>query len=104
RRGQGGTLGQPVPVWRLRADLRGGGRRGRYPRMTMEPGGASERRAGGAARVTGDQQFIADIRLDRMLHVKLVHLDCGHARIVSVDKTAAEAGCDVVGVFTAADP
>ena len=71
--------------------------------MSAEPIGASERRAGGVARATGDQQFIADIRLDQMLHVKLVHLDCGHARIASIDSSAARAAGDVVGVFTAAD-
>ncbi|HYT11660.1 MAG TPA: xanthine dehydrogenase family protein molybdopterin-binding subunit [Candidatus Nitrosopolaris sp.] len=71
--------------------------------MTAEPVGAGVRRAGGRARVTGDQQFIADIRLDQMLHVKLVHLDCGHARIVSIDTSAALAAGGVVGVFTAAD-
>ena len=71
--------------------------------MITEPIGAAVRRGGGVARVTGDQQFIADIRLDRMLHVKLVHIDCGHARIVSIDTSAAQAARGVVGVFTAAD-
>ena len=71
--------------------------------MTTEAVGTSERRAGGRARVTGAQQFIADIGLDQVLHVKLVHLDCGHARIVSIDAHAARAARGIVGVFEAAD-
>jgi CO/xanthine dehydrogenase Mo-binding subunit len=71
--------------------------------MTQDRIGVSERRLGGVARVTGRQQFIADIRLDQMLHVKLVHLDCGHARILSVDTAAAAALSAVRRVVTAAD-
>jgi CO/xanthine dehydrogenase Mo-binding subunit len=71
--------------------------------VTVEPIGASERRHGGRGRVTGGQQFIGDIRLESMLHVKLVHLDCGHARIVSIDTTRAAAIPGVVGVVTAED-
>lgn len=69
--------------------------------MSAEPIGASERRHGGRARVTGGQQFIGDIRLESMLHVKLVHIDCGHARIVSIDTTKAAALPGVVCVVTA---
>jgi CO/xanthine dehydrogenase Mo-binding subunit len=65
--------------------------------------GSSERRLGGAARVTGRQQFIGDIRLDQMLHVKLVHLDCGRAKILSIDTGAATRVDGVQCVFTAAD-
>jgi CO/xanthine dehydrogenase Mo-binding subunit len=65
--------------------------------------GASERRLGGAARVTGRQQFVADINLDQMLHVKLVHLDCGHAKILSIDTAAAVRVGGVHCVMTAAD-
>ena len=65
--------------------------------------GSSERRVGGAARVTGRQQFIADISLDQMLHVKLVHLDCGHAKILSIDADAASRVDGVRCVMTAAD-
>jgi CO/xanthine dehydrogenase Mo-binding subunit len=65
--------------------------------------GRSERRLGGRARVTGEQEFVGDIGLERMLHVKLVHLDVGHARIVSVDTAAAAAVPGVRCVVTAAD-
>lgn len=65
--------------------------------------GTSQPRAGGLARVTGRQQFIADINLDHTLHVKLVHLDCGHARIVAIDTAAASEVYGVVAILTAAD-
>jgi len=63
----------------------------------------SKRRVGGAARVTGGQRFVADIGLDGMLHVKLVHLDCGRARIASIDSSEAAAACGVLRVVTAAE-
>ncbi|HEV2029886.1 MAG TPA: xanthine dehydrogenase family protein molybdopterin-binding subunit [Candidatus Dormibacteraeota bacterium] len=65
--------------------------------------GTSERRFGGYERVTGSQQFVADISLEQMLHVKLVHVDCGHARILSIDTAQASAGPGVVCVLTAAE-
>jgi len=71
--------------------------------VSAEPIGASERRHGGRGRVTGGQQFIGDIRLQSVLHVKLVHIDCGHARIVSIDTTQAAALPGVVCVVTAED-
>jgi CO/xanthine dehydrogenase Mo-binding subunit len=65
--------------------------------------GVSARRVGGADRVSGRQQFVGDVRLDDMLHVKLVTLDCARARIVSIDTTAAERVPGVRAVLTAAD-
>ena len=65
--------------------------------------GESPDRMGGLERVTGRQRYAADIRLEDVLHVKLVTLPCARARIVAVDATAA---LDVPGVqlvFTAAD-
>ena len=65
--------------------------------------GESPDRMGGLERVTGSQRYAADIRLEDVLHVKLVTLPCARARIVAVDATAA---LDVPGVqlvFTAAD-
>jgi len=64
--------------------------------------GASPHRVGGRERVTGQQQYVADIRLDDVLHVKLVTLDCARARIVSIDTTAAEQVPGVRLVMTAA--
>jgi CO/xanthine dehydrogenase Mo-binding subunit len=53
--------------------------------------GGSPARVGGIGRVTGGQQYVADIRLHDVLQVKLVALDCARARIVSIDTSAAEA-------------
>jgi CO/xanthine dehydrogenase Mo-binding subunit len=65
--------------------------------------GASPRRVGGHGRVTGEQQYVADVRLPDMLQAKLVTIDCAHARIISIDKSAAESLPGVRLVMTAAD-
>jgi CO/xanthine dehydrogenase Mo-binding subunit len=65
--------------------------------------GASPRRVGGGGRVTGLQEYVADIRLEDVLHVKLVTLDCARARIVSIDTAEAAAVPGVRLVTTAAD-
>ena len=46
--------------------------------------GSSIPRLGAVERVTGAQQYAADIRVENALHVKLVSLPCAHARIVAV--------------------
>jgi CO/xanthine dehydrogenase Mo-binding subunit len=71
--------------------------------VTASQIGVSARRVGGADRVTGAQQFVGDVRLDNMLHVKLVTLDCARARIVAIDTTEAEQVEGVRAVLTAAD-
>lgn len=63
----------------------------------------SVRRVGGFERVTGSQRFTADIPVDDLLCVALVHIDCGRAVIDSIDVSAAEALEGVVAVFTADD-
>ena len=65
--------------------------------------GGSPNRVGGIGRVTGSQQYVADIRLQDALEVKLVTLDCARARIISIDTTAAEQVPGVRLVMTAAD-
>jgi CO/xanthine dehydrogenase Mo-binding subunit len=65
--------------------------------------GVSARRVGGEDRVTGRQRYVGDIPLEGMLHVKLVHLECARARIISVDASDALALPGVVAVVTAAD-
>ena len=65
--------------------------------------GASPRRVGGHERVTGEQAYVADIRVPGVLHVKLVTLDCARARIVSIDARAAEQVPGVRLVMTPAD-
>ena len=65
--------------------------------------GASPERVGGVARVTGGQAYVADLRLEDALHVKLVTLDCARARIVGIDITAALAVPGVRLAISAAD-
>ncbi len=57
--------------------------------MTAGGVGDSPRRGGGPDRVTGRQQYVADIRLQDVLQAKLVTLDCARARIVSIDTSEA---------------
>jgi CO/xanthine dehydrogenase Mo-binding subunit len=71
--------------------------------MNVGPVGIPVRRAGGYARVTGQQTYIADVKVEDTLHVKLVHLDCAHARLRSVATAAAQAVPGVRCVMTAAD-
>jgi len=71
--------------------------------MKSDPIGAPEQRLGGVARVTGTQQFIGDIHLEQELHVKLVHIDCGHASIVSIDSSRAAQAPGVRWVASAED-
>lgn len=71
--------------------------------MTEDPVGASQQRAGGLARVTGAQQFVGDIGLERVLHVKLVHIDAARARIVLIDTARAAEIQGVRCVISAAD-
>jgi CO/xanthine dehydrogenase Mo-binding subunit len=63
----------------------------------------SVQRIGGIERVTGAQHYTADIRFDNVLHLKLVHLNCGHARINSVDTSDALKIDGVHAVVTTAD-
>jgi CO/xanthine dehydrogenase Mo-binding subunit len=65
--------------------------------------GKSHERVGGRDRVTGAQRYIADIHLDNVLHVKLVHLGVAHARINGIDASRALAVEGVRSVFTARD-
>jgi CO/xanthine dehydrogenase Mo-binding subunit len=65
--------------------------------------GTSPQRVGGYDRVTGSQQYMADIRLQDVLQAKLVTLDCARARILSIDTSAAEQVPGVRLVMTAGD-
>lgn len=65
--------------------------------------GTSLPRLGAVDRVTGAQQYAADIRLDNALHVKLVSLACARARIVSIHRDDAARVPGVRGIFTADD-
>ena len=70
--------------------------------MTTGVGG-SPARVGGVDRVTGRQAYVADIRLEDVLHVKLVTLDVARARIGRIDPSAALAVPGVRLVMTPAD-
>ena len=65
--------------------------------------GTSPNRVGGLGRVTGRNEYVADIRLPGVLEAHLVTLDCARARIVSIDTKAALAVPGVRLVMTAAD-
>ncbi len=71
--------------------------------MSSDRIGGSPARVGGIERVTGRQEYVADIRLPDMLHVKLVTVDCARARIASIDATEAAAYPGVRLVMTADD-
>ncbi|MFH1330767.1 MAG: xanthine dehydrogenase family protein molybdopterin-binding subunit [Actinomycetota bacterium] len=71
--------------------------------MTEHSIGSSPPRIGGLGRVTGRQEYLADIKLADVLQVKLVTIDCARARIVSIDTSAALEVPGVRLVMTAAD-
>jgi CO/xanthine dehydrogenase Mo-binding subunit len=54
-------------------------------------------------KVAGRTRYAADLELPRMLHARLKRSDEPHARIVSVDASAARRIDGVVGVYLAAD-
>lgn len=65
--------------------------------------GTAARRVGGRERVTGTQEFLADIALDGALHVKLVTVDAARARLLRIDTAAAREVPGVVDIITPAD-
>ncbi len=65
--------------------------------------GKSLPRVDGAEKVTGQARYTGDLRIPGLLHARLVLSPYANARIVSVDKAAAEQVPGVVGVYTAAD-
>ena len=56
-----------------------------------------------ARLLTGRARFVDDVQLPGMLHAAFVSSDYAHARIVSVDTSAARERPGVVAVYTAAD-
>jgi xanthine dehydrogenase molybdenum-binding subunit len=61
--------------------------------------GHKTRRKDGVAQVTGQEQFTVDIHLPRMLFGRMVTSPYAHARILSIDASAAEALGAVVLTF-----
>ena len=62
--------------------------------------GKSLRKVDGVALVTGKPEFVADLRLPDTLHVKILGSPYAHARIASIDTSAAEAMPGVACVLT----
>jgi CO/xanthine dehydrogenase Mo-binding subunit len=71
--------------------------------MTTSLIGTSPNRVGGIGRVSGLQEYVADIRLPDVLEARLVTIDCARARIISIDTTGAMQVPGVRLVMTAAD-
>ncbi len=71
--------------------------------MTTDWIGQSTKRMGGVERVTGLQRYVGDLRLEEMLHIKLVHLNCAYAQISSIDTREAQQVAGVRCILTAAD-
>jgi carbon-monoxide dehydrogenase large subunit len=65
--------------------------------------GKSFERTDGYAKVTGAAQYVADIKLPRMLHVQILRPEFAHARIQAIDTSEAEKSEGVVRVVTAKD-
>lgn len=57
----------------------------------------------GREKVTGSARYVADLTVPGMLHGRLIFSPYAHAKIVSIDKMAAEALPGVIAVLTAED-
>jgi xanthine dehydrogenase YagR molybdenum-binding subunit len=73
------------PVWPINKDLK-------YV-------GHSHERLDGLAKATGRARYTADVQLPGMLYGKLVTASVPHARVVSIDTSAAESHPGVRGVY-----
>src|SRR3990170_8418633 len=58
----------------------------------------------GIGKVTGKTVYADDMKLPRMLHAKVLGSPYAHARIKSIDTTAARSHPGVAAVITARDP
>ncbi|MDA8203910.1 MAG: xanthine dehydrogenase family protein molybdopterin-binding subunit [Chloroflexi bacterium] len=81
------------------------GRDGDAARRSPPPApiGLPVARADGRAKVTGEARYVADLTLPGLCHARLLRSPYAHARVVSIDTTAAAAHPGVVAVVTAAD-
>ena len=71
--------------------------------MTTRQFGASVKRNEDARLLTGRAQFVDDVKLPGILHAAFVRSPHAHARIVSIDASAALVRDGVVAVYTAED-
>jgi CO/xanthine dehydrogenase Mo-binding subunit len=60
-------------------------------------------RADAAVKLSGEAQYVGDLVVPRMLHGKVVRSPFAHARIVSIDTSAADAMSGVVAILTGAE-
>ena len=65
--------------------------------------GVNVRRLDAPSKVTGKLKYAGDMVMSGMLHVKVLRSPLPHARIVSIDTSAAEAMPGVEGVITSRD-
>jgi CO/xanthine dehydrogenase Mo-binding subunit len=65
--------------------------------------GQSPTRVDARAKVTGEAKYPGDMVMEGMLHAKLLFAGRPHARILSIDTSAAEAVPGVVAILTAQD-
>jgi CO/xanthine dehydrogenase Mo-binding subunit len=65
--------------------------------------GQSPARVDARAKVTGEAKYPGDMAMEGMLYAKLLFAGRPHARILSIDASAAEAVPGVVAIFTARD-
>src|ERR1700674_4375094 len=94
---------QPVPLHRLRIDQAGGGSGGRaFEEMTTRWFGARVQRVEDDRLLRGHGRFTDDID-EGALESCIVRSPYAHARIRSIDVTAARAMPGVAAVYTAAD-
>ena len=70
----------------------------------MNPVGQSVERADGRLKLAGQAEFTGDIRLPGMLYGAVLHSPVAHARISSIDTSAAEKLDGVVAILTGRGP
>jgi xanthine dehydrogenase YagR molybdenum-binding subunit len=73
------------------------------PGATLSTVGTRQRRLEGREKVTGTAQYTYDVRLPRQLYAKVLRSPHPHARITSIDVSAAELVPGVHAVVSAAD-
>src|SRR5947207_15364076 len=65
--------------------------------------GARVKRREDPRLLTGQAQFVDDVHLPNMAHAAFKRSDCAHARLLSVDVSAAREMPGVIAVYTAED-
>jgi CO/xanthine dehydrogenase Mo-binding subunit/CO/xanthine dehydrogenase FAD-binding subunit len=73
------------------------------PKPEFKVVGRSVPRTDGRAKVTGQAVYTADVSLPRMAHAKVLRSPVAHARILSIDTTAAKAIEGVIDVMVGSD-